>query len=188
MSLDAIPAGARVLIDANILIYAKRAVSKQSRKLVQWSQSSTFDIWSASAPQTPPIPAGSRSSARIASRPGPSTHSCHRNACRPTPPIANQSAASPLPPPRPASSPHVSCTSLPSFSPGMHLGSEPLRQFRYPSHKSPSILISPEHCFDAGRPAHDRTPTVRDMDAERSRHASRVCHHAHLSIVRDRPH
>jgi predicted nucleic acid-binding protein len=35
MSLDAIPAGARVLIDANILIYAKRAISKQSRKLLE---------------------------------------------------------------------------------------------------------------------------------------------------------
>ena len=31
-------------------------------------------------------------------------------------------------------------------------------------------------------------PTVRDRDAERSRHASRVCHHAHLSLVEDRPH
>jgi hypothetical protein len=56
----------------------------------------------------------------------------------------------------------------------MHLGSEPLRQFRYQSHKPPSVLISPEHCFDAGRPAHDRIPTVRDRDAERSRHASKV--------------
>ena len=35
MSLDAIPAGARVLIDANILIYAKRAMSRQSRKLLE---------------------------------------------------------------------------------------------------------------------------------------------------------
>ena len=70
----------------------------------------------------------------------------------------------------------------------MHLGSEPLRQFRYQSHKPPSVLISPEHCFDAGRPAHDRIPTVRDMDAERSLHASTVCHHAHLLIVEDRPH
>jgi hypothetical protein len=62
---------------------------------------------------------------------------------------------------------------------------EPLRQFRYQSHKPPSVLISPEHCSDAGRPAHDRIPTVRDLDAERSRPASRVCHHVHLSLVKD---
>ncbi len=35
MSLDAIPAGARVLIDANILIYAKRGMSAQSRRLLE---------------------------------------------------------------------------------------------------------------------------------------------------------
>jgi predicted nucleic acid-binding protein len=35
MSLDAIPAGARVLVDANILIYAKRGMSAQCRRLVE---------------------------------------------------------------------------------------------------------------------------------------------------------
>lgn len=35
MSLDTIPAGARVLIDANILIYAKRGASAQSRQLLE---------------------------------------------------------------------------------------------------------------------------------------------------------
>lgn len=35
MSLDTIPAGARVLIDANILIYAKRAMSVQCRRLLE---------------------------------------------------------------------------------------------------------------------------------------------------------
>ena len=69
----------------------------------------------------------------------------------------------------------------------MHLGSEPLGQFRYQSHKPPSVLISPEHRFDADRPADDTIPTVREMDAQRSRHASRKCHHAQLSIVVDRP-
>ena len=150
---------------------------------VQWGQSLTVYIWPASTLQNPPFPAGSRPSARIASRSGRSIHSCRRTPCRPAPPIANPSAASPLPPPRPAPRPHVSCTSLPSFSPGMRLGFEPLRQFRYQSQQPPLVLISPEQCFDAGRPAHDRIPTVRDMDAERSRHASRVCHHAHLSLV-----
>jgi hypothetical protein len=70
---------------------------------------------------------------------------------------------------------------------GTHLGSKPLGQFRYQSHKPPSVLISPEQCFDAGRPAHDMIPSVREMNAERSRHASTVCHHTHLSIVEDRP-
>ena len=89
----------------------------------------------------------------------------------------------PVPPP----SPHVFCTSHPSFSPSMHLGSEPLRQFRYQSQQPPSVLISPDHYFDAGRPAPDMIPTVRDMDAERSRPASRTCHNAQLSIVGDTP-
>ena len=35
MSLDAIPPGARVLIDANILIYARRAMSAQCRRLLE---------------------------------------------------------------------------------------------------------------------------------------------------------
>jgi len=35
MSLDAIPVGARVLIDANILVYAKRAMSAQCRRLLE---------------------------------------------------------------------------------------------------------------------------------------------------------
>jgi predicted nucleic acid-binding protein len=37
MSLDTIPAGARVLIDANVLIYAKRALSEQCRRLLERS-------------------------------------------------------------------------------------------------------------------------------------------------------
>lgn len=35
MNLDAIPGGARVLIDANILIYARRAMSAQCRRLLE---------------------------------------------------------------------------------------------------------------------------------------------------------
>ena len=35
MSLDAIPGGARALIDANILIYARRAMSAQCRQLLE---------------------------------------------------------------------------------------------------------------------------------------------------------
>ena len=35
MSLDAIPAGARVLVDANILIYAKRGMSAQCRRFLE---------------------------------------------------------------------------------------------------------------------------------------------------------
>jgi len=35
MSLDATPAGARALIDANILIYAKRGMSAQYRRLLE---------------------------------------------------------------------------------------------------------------------------------------------------------
>ncbi len=35
MSLDAIPPGARVLVDANILIYARRAMSAQCRRLLE---------------------------------------------------------------------------------------------------------------------------------------------------------
>jgi predicted nucleic acid-binding protein len=35
MSLDVIPAGARVLLDANILIYARRGMSAQSRRLLE---------------------------------------------------------------------------------------------------------------------------------------------------------
>jgi predicted nucleic acid-binding protein len=35
MSLDAIPADARVLVDANILIYAKRGMSAQCRRLLE---------------------------------------------------------------------------------------------------------------------------------------------------------
>lgn len=35
MSLDALPAGARVLRDANILIDAKRAMSTQCRRLLE---------------------------------------------------------------------------------------------------------------------------------------------------------
>lgn len=35
MSLDTIPAGARVLIDANVLIYARRGMSAQCRRLLE---------------------------------------------------------------------------------------------------------------------------------------------------------
>ena len=34
MSLDSIPAGSAVLLDANILIYARRGMSEQCRRLV----------------------------------------------------------------------------------------------------------------------------------------------------------
>jgi hypothetical protein len=37
MSLDAILAGARILIDANVFIYAKRALSAQCRRLLERS-------------------------------------------------------------------------------------------------------------------------------------------------------
>jgi hypothetical protein len=35
MSLDDIPSGSRVLLDANVLIYARRGVSVQSRRLLE---------------------------------------------------------------------------------------------------------------------------------------------------------
>jgi len=35
MNLEAIPAGSRVLVDANILIYARRGMSGQCRRLLE---------------------------------------------------------------------------------------------------------------------------------------------------------